>query len=1197
MVSLSPAFAQLPPGWRYLRYDLNGSNYFPFPSTVQTKNKYDLKWTAAIGLGQPVRPILTGDVNGDGNLEIVHVVHTIMKILDINGKVLKEVTLGSKDCVLSFLDDFNGDDIPDIFVQTANDPQMRIYIYDGNGNLLSNIEKSSSGDPDICAWAFLHNEKLIVNYKGRTGNNSRGLACWKYNSVTREWFEYWYYSIGPAYSDVSIADADQDGKYEITLSTVASSLGDVGTGYNNNGTSTPDNQVYTVVVDEDGNEEFTLDYGGEKAFLYNYFIDFDHDGKFEILAVECHGQFMGSFPGTSKLHIIDYNSRAIIKTFYGSVDAHWSVAFADVNNDGIDEIIASNIQTGSFAKQYILDSNLNILKSSNFGGYITSINDINGDGKLEIFLKDESIIKILDNELNLLWSQQLGGKIYYAIFSDLDKNDRNELLVTADKLYNFEGDTLFPDIELSEMDHYFGDVPVNNTNSFILYIENVGQGLLNVANITNNKTAFAATPRSASIQPGESEAITLSFTPTHQDFYQDTFYVYSNDPDEPVVPFPVSGEGVSAPAPIIFLPVTSHDFKDVPVLTSSTWIMKIENRGETTLMVDNIESNNPVFTVSPINFELAPNSNSYQVEVKFIPITVELDSGTLTISSNDSDNPKINVKLKGKGVDYQPPEIIPEPITQNTWLNSDYPITAQVSDNWRVSYVQLNYRKGSDKNFKNITMNPLGNDIYHATIPASEITFEGIAYFIQAEDSAGNKDSSNAFSHEIYFPDGALATSGPNSHYSSGFPRGQWNMLSIPAVVDEPNVGSILTDETELGSYGEPNWRFFSYEDTDNNGITDGYIEYVPDQKSSTFQFVCGKAFWLKANPDGSKIEIDVGAGYVLPLQPQTISLRPGWNQIGSPFAFPINFSPTDINIVNQLYLPNGNGSYQLTTTMRPWTGYFVYVNGYNNVNLVLNHVSSNPLKKIMADSDEWDLQIGACCGNYKDDINYLGVNKFSSDALDSKDLPEPPVIGDYISLYFPHLDWKAECSYYTSDFRYRIEDGQIWNFNVRTNQISANITLHWGTIVIPQSDLKFILYDITRNRTIDMKLDEQYIYSRSMGEDQSAFKIIVGKSHFIEDQLNEICSHLPDRFYLFQNYPNPFNTSTIIPFEVSSTTKVKLMLYNTRGEAVAMITNKVFEAGYHEITFDATNLTSGLFFYKLEAEGFEAVKKFIVLK
>jgi len=85
--------------------------------------------------------------------------------------------------------------------------------------------------------------------------------------------------------------------------------------------------------------------------------------------------------------------------------------------------------------------------------------------------------------------------------------------------------------------------------------------------------------------------------------------------------------------------------------------------------------------------------------------------------------------------------------------------------------------------------------------------------------------------------------------------------------------------------------------------------------------------------------------------------------------------------------------------------------------------------------------------------------------------------------------------------------------------------------------------------------------------------------------------------FNLEQNYPNPFNPSTKIKFAVPVETEVRLNVYNTLGQQVAEIFNGRLKEGYHEVDFNAGSLTSGIYFYRLEADKFVDVKKMIVIK
>ncbi len=94
--------------------------------------------------------------------------------------------------------------------------------------------------------------------------------------------------------------------------------------------------------------------------------------------------------------------------------------------------------------------------------------------------------------------------------------------------------------------------------------------------------------------------------------------------------------------------------------------------------------------------------------------------------------------------------------------------------------------------------------------------------------------------------------------------------------------------------------------------------------------------------------------------------------------------------------------------------------------------------------------------------------------------------------------------------------------------------------------------------------------------------------------------SKLPDGptdFTLFQNYPNPFNPTTVIRFEVPNSGLVTLRVYDVLGREVRTLVNKVEQPGGYSAAFDASKLPSGVYFYRLDAGSYTAVKKLVVLK
>ena len=88
-----------------------------------------------------------------------------------------------------------------------------------------------------------------------------------------------------------------------------------------------------------------------------------------------------------------------------------------------------------------------------------------------------------------------------------------------------------------------------------------------------------------------------------------------------------------------------------------------------------------------------------------------------------------------------------------------------------------------------------------------------------------------------------------------------------------------------------------------------------------------------------------------------------------------------------------------------------------------------------------------------------------------------------------------------------------------------------------------------------------------------------------------------PKEFSLSQNYPNPFNPSTVIEFSVARKEHISLIVYNLLGQQVAALIDGELEAGKHSITFNADNLASGVYFYKLIGNSVNITKKMILLR
>jgi hypothetical protein len=152
-------------------------------------------------------------------------------------------------------------------------------------------------------------------------------------------------------------------------------------------------------------------------------------------------------------------------------------------------------------------------------------------------------------------------------------------------------------------------------------------------------------------------------------------------------------------------------------------------------------------------------------------------------------------------------------------------------------------------------------------------------------------------------------------------------------------------------------------------------------------------------------------------------------------------------------------------------------------------------------------------------------------------------------------------------------------------------------TNTIPWS-LSGVGYEVSSSSTTIVK---SLVGQRFVGTLQGTSNMI--ESGFLADTLfrtlTSVAVHegVPKEFMLEQNYPNPFNPSTTIQYALPARSHVNLSLFNTLGQQVAELVNEELEAGYHEVSFDAKNLPSGVYFYRIQAGTFVETKRLLLLR
>ncbi len=367
-----------------------------------------------------------------------------------------------------------------------------------------------------------------------------------------------------------------------------------------------------------------------------------------------------------------------------------------------------------------------------------------------------------------------------------------------------------------------------------------------------------------------------------------------------------------------------------------------------------------------------------------------------------------------------------------------------------------------------------------------------------------------------------------------------WNIVSLPVTVTNPSVMAVY-----------------------------------PTAKSNAFGYAHGYSI---------KTALQYGVGYWLKFQGaqndsitgtvrtrDTFALSPGWSIIGS-----ISY-PVDIDSIVQL--PGGivthyfgyNGSYYLADTIKPGCGY--WVKSSSGGQLVLKKSGSVAFPRSKSEKDKVLQSINSVtvsdAGRGTTTL-YFGKMEAVGSMLPQCELPPVPPA----SLFDARFASQRFVEGYTAG-------SAPSRLEIDVQSESFPLTLSWK---LADKDTRFWL----------------------VAGDQSRQPLTgAGGTAVIQRPVKELAIEIqsgpelqpPKEFALGQNYPNPFNPTTTVSFAISHLSFVTLSVYDVLGRQVATLVNGMQEPGYKTITWDASSMPSGLYFYKLTAGTYTSVRKMVLIK
>ena len=248
---------------------------------------------------------------------------------------------------------------------------------------------------------------------------------------------------------------------------------------------------------------------------------------------------------------------------------------------------------------------------------------------------------------------------------------------------------------------------------------------------------------------------------------------------------------------------------------------------------------------------------------------------------------------------------------------------------------------------------------------------------------------------------------------------------------------------------------------------------------------VPGKAYWFLSRYD---TELFLSGKTVNNYDPFFVQLHPGWNVIGSPFLYPLEWAeilkhnPDYSRFISPVVWEFNDGGFGRSAMLKPFEGYYVYNSFGGDVEMLIPPVPATPrivdeavtpqeISYGSSQSDSgWLMRVSVDDGTYRDMDNIIGINARAEDSADRMDMIEPPAWSQHLSLYFESSE--SPNARLSSDIR---KTGGEWKFIVEGSD-SHRPRISWQTLSgFPNA----ILIDTAINKKIDMSKRDSYSFTR----------------------------------------------------------------------------------------------------------------------
>lgn len=452
-----------------------------------------------------------------------------------------------------------------------------------------------------------------------------------------------------------------------------------------------------------------------------------------------------------------------------------------------------------------------------------------------------------------------------------------------------------------------------------------------------------------------------------------------------------------------------------------------------------------------------------------------------------------------------------------------------------------------------------------------------------------------------------------------------WRLLSFP--ITGGTISDISDDTAVQGITGGADADTTSNVKTYNSGVFED-----PATVSTVIDSGLGFALYFYDNTinGSSELPVTLHANGSEPSSDVTVPLYSGaanrFTLVGNPFASSYNTSSitaTGGSIQNNIGFWNDatasysvqdrTGSYIIT----PWQGFWVETMDAS--------VSSITFPTSGKDSSDTSGAFFSKTVNKRGDINFILSSETTFDeairlafregatfGYDADDFGKlPPLLTSYATMAFVSNGMLKS----VESLPYDLDQEVTVELQPKFVGVSGEFTFAWTGLETIPAEWELTLHDYEMDASVNMRDASEYVFTSSSQaranpnplslltgpaavpmkaktEGNNRFGITIRPA-----SVNNEPYEKPLSFGLAQNYPNPFNPSTTINYTIKSAGAVNLSVYNLMGQKVATLVNEAKTAGTHSIRWNAAGAASGMYYYRLEANGQSITRKMMLIK